>query len=755
MSCDDTLEESERHFEAGINAFMCNKEQDYGKYKLTHPFHNKFNRYCLKLEAVVSGLYIEEKINGSAEEDRWTLSFLRFYNVFSLFGSNGDSQQKEDGKCPKRYYLTLISCCYVVSHCILICYYHIVYDGLRSRLHPDAMFTSEHAKTLYSHNNLTKRVTFGQIDVECARPENIIDLDLVRQMDSMRDNIYYLGSCGLNSSMLIAHLTSLLCIIWAILISSALGSRREHFRVDATNFKRNPILAQRRLRKSLENMIVIMSCPENEHSPEDKQHVTKTQIPSGISINHNGNHKVGYNKLQPESANTTEIECLNPCHQEFRDYLNRANSRQCRSSLDCIKTSLAHALQEQSQLAYQKSRLFSPLETAHLSENSLSQVCNEADSKLMKSIDCNERKEQTTLMLFVRENNLIEHIRPASVTAEAHLKMLKMTTFWILSFQSFVGVLGLYLVYSIFMIELRARAETRLEKFYCEALLPPNGTLVRDMYRLDQFDYDWERDLYRELNIKGTTEFKNMWLILYVELRHMIGRKFAILIIELILFFIGIASCFTFYVSLLSDTHNYTMIWVKQIHNQLVACNDLLQHYSHLRKLDFNGTRRKQLAKALTITYLNFSLFMIEFKHARKLINFLVATIFAVCIGITTNSYIIFSVMVSRTMSIIWSTNLLCLVCANTMLYSCGLLTKEIERSFDQLAKLMATASENSMERCLIISMLRTQIISNRQVSQLYSIKAFELLFSHGFMINFNSYLLFLGLFIWRSINFP
>lgn len=765
MSNNDTYENFASSFDRDIETFMheTGPVDDDTRFKhIQQTFSYRFNLFFFKISTLSNSFYIEKNVDSSSGSDRSGMNFLCFRNVFSVFRSmftRGD----QFATCPKTYYIILIVNWCISVRCALIGYYRFVLDGLQARWHPYSRSGSVNNTTLYANTIIHSIGSVFIIGQECARPEDIIEpnLELRKRINLLMDKIRAVGSPGLTTNVLIAYLSYMIFIFWCIFSFSVLTLSSKRYRVDSMNFIYDPICERKRVRKSVEKMAHAMTyhedsdCSVKGHGGEKRREIMPSTI-NGASIKSNEVHKQTDDKsalLQPKITPSNHVESLDADLDKLK---KRANSNELYSCIKRARTASLAAkptIYSSPTIDYESAKRSSSLtEDEKLARQTSGATQKQAGIDLIELTQGIERKDHGILIEFVNKNNLLDNVRPSSLTMEAFMKSVNAITYWIVLFQLLIYFAILYFALSVLYIELEGRAQTRLKKLSCESLLPPNGTVIRDLYGLDPLDNDLERQVYFNSNIKGTTEFKNIWPVLYIELRHMMTPKIVLGVVELISLFVYLAARCSFYIILLSETHIYIMIWVKQLHDQLVASNKLLQLYGHFRAHDLCGTRRKQLARALAITYLNLSLFRIQFKHSRALINFLAASIFAISVPITAHSYVTLFITSSQDMRLTWVTNLFCLVCVNLVLYECGDLTKNIEKLSHKLVELMARASENSMETSPIINLLRREMITNREVQQLYSIQVFEFEFSRGFMISFNSYLLVVGLFMWRSI---
>lgn len=381
--------------------------------------------------------------------------------------------------------------------------------------------------------------------------------------------------------------------------------------------------------------------------------------------------------------------------------------------------------------------------------------------RVSNDCDCkpSENLRRQRFARFVRCERIIDLVNPECLSMRTYEKALHTRDLALIS----CVIIDLMAIFMFTMViawfEGMARVDQRFNQLQCQAW-HPNATMIREDLFLPPLD-ESEYEAYATNDRSTLTYLK---LALFIELNKMLSVRSCILI-TIHIFSI---SCYiiwlTIYIMLFLLELLSNSSWLCQIELQLDACRTLLEIcYTTKNKLETTKTGDKihehewrfqyrSIEKALTVTYLNFELFQLEYPVYQDIANLIALHSVTVSGIVILLSVVIQMNSIAKFSILIWTMNVSAIILVNVLTLSCSRITTKLISVSKQITDLISVASENSMELDQIVKIWRKQMIREHEWISLYSVRVFGVPLSRQNMLTLNTTVIGLWLFLNRSI---
>lgn len=423
-------------------------------------------------------------------------------------------------------------------------------------------------------------------------------------------------------------------------------------------------------------------------------------------------------------------------------------------------------------------------------------------------------KEKLIDLIFKEE--LIRFVKPNNLNLNLYDRLMRNQVKFIFIFVAIMAGWSLFLMTSLMRKELNSRVELRREILLCK-LLHQNATLLHDPYRMwqDQITSDMLEIYYpigddasmlmndSKLRQEQAQFYLRQIIFELVQLgKTNVIRNFSIMVTN----YIWLAF-WEFYLTLcFVNGGNFEYNWIKQLQTQLNDCihlleslhkfevemqrnefrlikqrldsvsyiggsarsltpatpattaptspskNSVVDYYNSMATFKF---RKKQMDKALIITYLNFALFRSEYDSFRMMTlntvlhhGFIPLCNSAICyywISSSLNQHIVIDI------EVFWIINFVFLFLFNEAVFFSVWFTKRIQNLYKTIDLMVAKMTLNSMQMEYIYQLWQRQMIKENELHTLYSIQLTGNQFTLAALLGVNSYAIALWLIIARS----
>lgn len=349
---------------------------------------------------------------------------------------------------------------------------------------------------------------------------------------------------------------------------------------------------------------------------------------------------------------------------------------------------------------------------------------------------------------FIKREIDINLIRPECLSLKSIDSTKKVINTCLLS--TIVNLVGLVIlcVFGLYLLEAKERVKQRWLQLKCEAW-HPNGTLIRDQFLLDPLDY-YERQVYQLYDGSFMSQLK----VIQVESKKLYGISTIVILFVLSLYLIQLYVWGLFHQMHFLYLFDQHRSWMNQLVEQLKDCQSMLTRVTHVRLVieecvhNIEGPalmtllRRQQkcVEQALTITYLNYELMLIDYVDNREFINF-TAEQAAIILILNSLSCFITTSKETNTSSnlVIWVIIIIGLLIVNLFVMLCSRLTKRFVLLNKCISDVLAKASENSLELAHIVKLWRQRLLNETEIQSLFSIQAYGFRLTDDNLANFNA----------------
>lgn len=380
---------------------------------------------------------------------------------------------------------------------------------------------------------------------------------------------------------------------------------------------------------------------------------------------------------------------------------------------------------------------------------------NDRLARVTSSCSCRfrERFRRESYLTSLKEHDVLERVLPAHRRKRALDQIVKVQLFIFFLMIITCCFVSVTVHWTLFARELHDRIKRRILLIDCFKW-NPNATLINDPTKVFFKILDHEYPYGMLVNL-SMTDLRSR--LISIELPYMLENGWIQLGFEMSVLSITSGVWGANYVKNAIGSLLTRNIWIQQLRKQLQDCIKLMEYYAYLNDslehIEMKSIRKKKLEDALSITYLNFSLFRSEMTSHRTIQNFYSDQLLAFTFGNLLFSYLILSSVDSKNQSAIYSVTISVLTLTNIFIIVCSVLTERTQGLFHYMNEILAKASSNSMELSYIIDVWRRQILTDDQVENAYSIKAYGLNLSSSNLIAFNSSVLGIWLLIYRQVG--
>lgn len=393
-----------------------------------------------------------------------------------------------------------------------------------------------------------------------------------------------------------------------------------------------------------------------------------------------------------------------------------------------------------------------------------------------------DEEGKSRLIEFVRRENLIKFAKPCYLNANGHDQQSLKQTRILIYYMVIMFIYSLHVVTWFIYVESKSRATLRCKLFHCK-LLDEHATILQDPYKMWS---DPETDILQQIMHWNRNESCIetdcvTWSQLAVELSQMIKLP-TVSFYSTLLAINYFNCCATVFATLFwfADGLLYKHKWLDHVHRQLIDCICLLEELNNIELLiqredslnshyycaksmknrqdmmsnDGCCFRRKQLQKALIITYLNFELFRDEYQQFKQFcsitilqnipIPLLNTILCASWTGSSFSKHLQMDIYIPLIDSIVYISYL------NAFVLFCDHLVKKIQDMYKKVDILVTKLSLNSMQLEYIHELWTKQLLSETDVNQAYCPQIFGNYLNSSTLIGVDSYAFALWLVVSR-----
>lgn len=305
--------------------------------------------------------------------------------------------------------------------------------------------------------------------------------------------------------------------------------------------------------------------------------------------------------------------------------------------------------------------------------------------------------------------------------------------------------------------EVANRVRSRQEQYKCE-LWNENGTQIRDivglLYRPLPPD---KRKRYMNHITRSETNLGDLYLIENIEIIKWPAPK---VLLEFVFVYFGVIGwSFEYVISFVQASISASQ-WLCQIQSQMEKCIALIECHMSLKfdsdytseDDDESKSRRRDIERALTITYLNFELFRQEYKAFRQVASFLIFHLIPLVTLNSLYSYIMMSAS-NKNIVIVWVFNASYIIVFNIFVSACVSILERIGKLYATITRILIKSSSVSMELTQIVKLWRRQLLSDADIKNLYGVKVVGKSFSSSTLLAVDSYVMALWLAMARQLG--
>lgn len=517
----------------------------------------------------------------------------------------------------------------------------------------------------------------------CVLKSNIVELDrnIDRRYYLFKYWLKLIGFTMPSSTRLFCHSLNCLLVIALTLYIMAFFNRKQCFHLNWLSFHRNPVQERRRIKRKLVKII------QNLYKSAD-----------------NAGH--WWSDSAENSTSITKSSAYN--------FKHRALS-------------------------------FSSMHHASKEAEILSIRCSDAHSECTCA---EERRERLKYVQFIFGERLFDMVKPSNLTNQFHARLTQLQD---RIFFGYVFSLCSFLVFVAYVWmsgEVMSRVKARTNLIKCLDW-NENATLMNDIFEFDQDPLlDNELNIYRQY-MDGLSFIPTVRVYL-IEIARINTIPFLELMVEHSLSYLIAYLWVSDYSWFFSQGCYFLLEWLTQIQEQLSCCVQLLEEHSinepKLIDLDHETDekitkQKRDIEKAMTVSYLNFELFRQEYKSFRRVTNFLIVHLIAIVLVNSLASYIMVESS-STAIPIIFAVNVAYILALNFFVAYCVTIIKRIQKIYKTMIVIVVKSSQAQMELTQVIKLWRRQALSDLEVTNSYSIQVFGGNFSQSTLIAFDSYVI-------------
>lgn len=424
-------------------------------------------------------------------------------------------------------------------------------------------------------------------------------------------------------------------------------------------------------------------------------------------------------------------------------------------------------------------------------EKPLVDCCHETRLKILKQSSsicfCSKTYWDNIYFLeLISDRNLAKCVRPNNLNAKFYDEQVAQQRSIVIYYSLICLYLSYYLVDNVLFSELEARISNRKLILNCK-LFHQNATIVNDTYRMWREEITQQMlDVYNPTN--GTSTSANLPLNkwaneLFFELYSVMTpnaiKGFFIVIIA------GTYVCLWVFFMILFflDGVSYHNQWLNQLNRQFADSIEMLDIIHQLTELskkqceiqqhnhssikypvrasyfnDRNNEHRKQIHRALIITYLNLELFKTSSKTFKRLCTFFLRflLISAFCNSILCYYWIGSELRrsVSQRITVIWTMNICFTLSLNYYVRLSASLFQHLCKVYRKIDSLLAKMTLNSMQLDPICELWRGQSMKEADIAHIHCVQIYGLEATMSTLIGIDSYAFALSLFFAASSGF-
>lgn len=377
----------------------------------------------------------------------------------------------------------------------------------------------------------------------------------------------------------------------------------------------------------------------------------------------------------------------------------------------------------------------------------------------------NDSQKRLKFVKFIFQERLIDHIWPAHLTLKFYDDLIPQEIGFAIIQIMFMTVAMIGMMVFSNYDEINLRVRNRIELYRCE-IWNQNATLIRDVVGMNRRPLPNEqKELYINHIMNPSNEIGNLLLIETIEI-----FKWPAILRSLEFFiFYGATMNWTFNYVWAFFMGNLTMTkWLEQIQDQMDKCLRLidchLNQYENIieaqqdpevpPKDDIQAQeRRRDVERALTITYLNFELFRQEYKYFKDIINFLV---FHLVPLVTLNSLLsyISITLINQNIGTLWVLHATYIMTLNVFVSICVSILSRVHKLYNTITRILIKSSSASMELTQIVRLWRRQLLNDGDVKSYYGIKVIGGNVSPSTLLAVDSYVMALWLTMGRQLGY-
>lgn len=204
---------------------------------------------------------------------------------------------------------------------------------------------------------------------------------------------------------------------------------------------------------------------------------------------------------------------------------------------------------------------------------------------------------------------------------------------------------------------------------------------------------------------------------------------------------------------------NHGVLTINHTKNMIDLCSKLLDSHWAQRELTLSSSleelifRKKRVIKAISIAYIHFELLVIELRDYQVHREFAFSTLCILSVSDLITAYLISGSGI-RVYGLITFLLTSAIIKMNASFFRCINTTREMIDITHRIANLVAKANLNSLDSSYIIGLWRRQLISEREIRRLWSIKLLGLQIDDSNFVSLNSCIIGVGLLIHRHMRY-
>lgn len=346
---------------------------------------------------------------------------------------------------------------------------------------------------------------------------------------------------------------------------------------------------------------------------------------------------------------------------------------------------------------------------------------------------------------LVKEENIAELIHPANLSYEFHRRCL------VLIYSSMIGsfcfgIITLGVIALRFIVgEILARTAQRIELAKCE-MWDPSATLVRDPFLLKPLESGEERE---SLARYDQTLSHLIRLAIRFEVPRFFGVRASLTISLITTTFVILSAWLNVYIWSMVTIFTCEFEWNRQVIKQMDECIKLMET-NQLHGPTDRSLRERKIQKALTVLYIHYELYRRHLDSFKNMINFGAFHIAATVVAVCSNAYLVITNLSPDRILFIENITYFQIAIFNGYFSLCSMYVNKLGKMIGNIGNIMAKICANSMEMSYIASLWRRQLLTDKEVKQLYATRVIGIQLTQSNLITLNSYLFVLWLLIFR-----